>query len=81
MLCMCTGAEMYLRQPSKYALGSGLSGKQTPTFAHIAGVVRQQGETALGFVLKDGTVVTAPHARHQQHLGPGDQIIVLAGTA
>lgn len=72
---------MYLRQPSKYGLGTDRSGKEPPTFAHIAAVVRQQGETALGFVLKDGTVVTAPHARQQQHLGPGDQIIVLAGKA
>lgn len=75
------GAEMYLRQLAQYGLGSDDSGGLVPTFAHVAEVVRGQGETALGFVLKDGTVVTAPHAKHQQRLSPGDQVIVLAGTA
>ena len=74
---------MYLRQPSRYQLkgeGGGPSG-ETPTFAHVAEAVRQQGETALGFVLENGSVVSAPHAKHQQKLGPGDQIIVLANQA
>ena len=74
-----SGAEIYLRQPFRYQLEA--SGKAGPTFAQIAEAARQQQETALGFLLKNGTVVSAPHAGHQQHLGPGDRIIVLANKA
>ena len=70
---------MYLRLPARYSLD--VSAKQVPTFAQVAEAVRQQGGTALGVVLSDGTVVTAPHAKHQQLLAPGDQVIVLANQA
>ena len=76
---MVAGAEMYLRKPAQYGLEASV--KQAPTFAEVGEVVRQHGETALGFVLGDGTVVSAPHAKHQQHLVAGDQIIVLASKA
>ena len=73
------GAEVYLKQPSRYGLDT--SAKQGPTFAQVAEAVRLQGETAMGFVLQDGTVISAPHAKHLQRLGLGDQIIVLADKA
>ena len=73
------GAEVYLKQPSRYGLDT--SAKQAPTFAQVAEAVRLQGETAMGFVLPDGTVISAPHAKHQQPLALGDRIIVLADKA
>ena len=76
---VAAGAELYLRKPAQYGLDASV--KQVPTFAQVGEMVRQQGETAVGFVLRDGTVVSAPHARHQQRLEAGDQIIVLAPKA
>lgn len=78
-LHLIAGAEMYPTLPARYSLD--VSAKQVPTCAQVAEAVRQQGETALGFVLSDGTVVIAPHAKHQQRLAPGDQVIVLANQA
>ena len=50
-------------------------------FSEVSEVARQYQETALGYVLQDGTVITAPSASQQQVLHAGDQIIALAEQA
>ena len=73
------GAEMYLRNPSRYNLAAG---RDAPvTFSHVSEAARQQRETALGYILQDGTVISAPAANQKQNLKPGDQIIALADQA
>ncbi|KAL0038546.1 hypothetical protein WJX77_010122 [Trebouxia sp. C0004] len=73
------GAEIYLRHPSRYNLPTN---SNTPmTFSEVSEIARQHQETALGYVLQDGTVISAPSANQQQVLQAGDQIIALAEQA
>ncbi len=51
------------------------------TFSEVSEVARQHQETALGYVLQDGTVISAPSADQQQVMQAGDQIIALAEQA
>ena len=77
MILHGAGAEIYLRSPDKYSIDAA---SQT-AFADVAKRARQQKEIALGYLLQDGTVVTAPGSGHKQCLTAGDQIIVLADQA
>ena len=70
------GAEIYIRDPSYYRLDCDNS--QPLAFADIAEAARQQKETALGYILRDGAVISAPHANDKQKLHIGDRIIALA---
>ncbi len=79
MLAYSTGAEIYLRHPSRYNLST--NSDQPMTFSEVSEVVRRHQETALGYVLQDGTVISAPSANQQQVLQAGDQIIALAEQA
>ncbi|KAL0031396.1 hypothetical protein WJX79_008726 [Trebouxia sp. C0005] len=73
------GAEIYLRHPSRYDLST--NSNQPVTFSEVSEVARQHQETAVGYVLQDGTVICAPSANQQQVLQAGDQIIALAEQA
>ena len=78
-LACCPGAEIYLRHPSRYNLST--NSDHPMTFSEVSEVARQHQETALGYVLQDGTVISAPSADQQQVLQAGDQIIALAEQA
>ncbi|KAL3157123.1 hypothetical protein ABBQ38_001368 [Trebouxia sp. C0009 RCD-2024] len=73
------GVEIYLRDPSRYSISQDHA--SPVIFADVAEAVRAQKETALGYLLQDGTVLTAPHADHKQVLKAGDQIIAFANYA
>ena len=75
----CAGAEMYLRDVSSYGLAQDASTQVT--FQQVAEAARQQKETALGYLLQDGTVITAPNAGQKRVLHTGDRIIALADQA
>lgn len=79
VLVCCPGAEIYLRHPSRYDLST--NSNQPVTFSEVSEVARQHQETAVGYVLQDGTVICAPSANQQQVLQAGDQIIALAEQA
>lgn len=79
VLACCPGAEIYLRHPSRYNLST--NSNHPMTFSEVSEVARQHQETALGYVLQDGTVISAPSANQQQVLQAGDQIIALAEQA
>lgn len=70
------GAEMYLRDLSSYGLAQ--DGSMHVMFQEVAEAARQHKETALGYLLSDGTVISAPNAGHKQVLHAGDRIIALA---
>lgn len=79
VLACCLGAEIYLRHPSRYNLST--NSDRPMTFSEVSEVARQHQETALGYVLQDGTVISAPSANQQQVLQARDQIIALAEQA
>lgn len=73
------GVEIYLRDPSRYSISQDQA--SPVSFADVAEAARARKETALGYLLQDGTVLTAPHADHKQALKAGDQIIAFANYA
>ena len=73
------GAEIYLRNPSRYHLPTEAG--RPMTFFEVSEAARQHGETALGYILQDGSVISAPNANHKQALNFEDQIIALAEQA
>ena len=76
---LCTaGVEIYLRDPARYNIPQSQS---QVSFSDVQEAARGHKETAVGYLLQDGTALTAPHADHMQVLQPGDQIIALADGA
>lgn len=76
---MLAGAEIYLRNPARYQLP--LDAGRPLTFSEVSEAARQHGETALGYILQDGTVISAPNPNHKQALHSDDQVIALAEQA
>lgn len=72
------GIEIYLRDPARYSIPQSQS---QVSFSDVQEAARGHNETAVGYLLQDGTVLTAPHAEHMQVLQPGDQIIAFADYA
>ena len=72
------GVEIYLRNPARYNIPQSHS---QVSFSDVQEAAREHKETAVGYLLQDGTVLTAPHADHMQVLQPGDQIIAFADYA
>ena len=77
---MCdAGAEIYLRNLSHYGVSDG--SEKPVLFSEVAEKARQHKETALGYIMQDGTVLSAPDAHHKQMLHVGDRVIALADQA
>ena len=79
-MIMCyAGAEIYLRNLTHYGISDG--SERPVIFSEVAEKARQHKETALGYIMRDGTVLSAPDAHHKQMLHVGDRIIALADQA
>eukprot|EP00803_Ostreobium_quekettii_P010129 evm.model.scf_531.3 EVM.evm.TU.scf_531.3 scf_531:13935-21183(-) len=66
--------EMYIRNCTDY----GLMGRGAITWHEAAEAVRANGETAIGYIDKNGTSCTAPAATSKHAFEDGDNIVVLA---
>ena len=68
-----------MRDPAKYSIPQDYASQVS--FSEVQEAARGHKETALGYLLQDGTVMTAPNAEHKQALRAGDQIIAFADFA
>lgn len=67
------GQEIYLRRPERYSLST-----QAVPFAEVAELARLRGETALGYVSGDGSLVLAPDADSAHLYTPNSRVVVMA---
>ncbi|GMH41923.1 hypothetical protein BSKO_09842 [Bryopsis sp. KO-2023] len=68
------GVELYIRDPSLYSL----IGRGSTVWRDVMDVVRGAGETAIGYIDKEGTVHTGPVASSTHAFEAGDKLVVLA---
>lgn len=70
----CQGAELYLRRPERYGLGSSTA----HSWAEVSELARLRGETALGYIGPDGRLVLVPNSAAAMHYGRDARIVVLS---
>lgn len=70
----CKGAELYLRRPERYGLGSSTA----HSWAEVSELARLREETALGYIGPDGRLVLVPDSTAAMHYGRDARIVVLS---